>query len=124
MVTGLHVLVYSTDPDADQDVLQRILKCRSVPAEPGRIIIALPPAEVATHLGDGGFTQVHADRELLGAVLYLMCDDLDAAIRELREDGVACSDPEDTEFGPKTTIVLPSGGEIGLYQPSHETACG
>ena len=124
MVTGLHVLLYSTDPDADQEVLQRILRSRSVPAEPGRIIMALPPAEVATHQGEGNFSQVHADRNLLGAVLYLMCDDLDAVIGALRKDGIACSTPDDTEFGPKATIVLPSGGEIGLYQPSHATALG
>jgi len=28
------------------------------------------------------------------------------------------------EWGSSTTLRLPSGGEIGLYQPTHETAIG
>jgi hypothetical protein len=28
------------------------------------------------------------------------------------------------EWGSSTTVTLPSGGEIGLYQPSHPTAIG
>lgn len=122
MISGAHLLLYSTDPDADQAVLHRILKSRSVPAEPGRIIMAMPPCEIATHEGSGTFTQSHADRPLLGAVLYLMCDDLRSAVETLRTDDIRCTEIEETEFGLKTTILLPSGGEIGLYQPSHETA--
>jgi hypothetical protein len=40
----------------------------------------------------------------------------------LQASKVVCTAIEDTEFGLKTTITLPSGGEVGLYQPSHETA--
>ena len=29
---------------------------------------------------------------------------------------------DEVEWGIKTTIPLPSGSEIGLYQPKHETA--
>ncbi len=124
MIAGAHLLLYSTDPAADQAVLERILGTGSVPAGPGRIILALPPAEIATHPGSGGFTQRHADHDLLGLVLYLMCDDLPSTVEALRESGVRCTEIEETEFGSKTTVVLPSGGEIGLYQPSHETALG
>jgi hypothetical protein len=51
-----------------------------------------------------------------------MCDDLRSTIDALRTAGTRCTAIEETEFGSKTTIVLPSGGEIGLYQPSHQTA--
>lgn len=122
MIYGAHFLLYSTDPGVDQATLYRILKPRSVPAEPGRIIMRMPPAEIATHEGSGRFTQTHADRPIVGAVLYLMCDDLRATVRMLKADDIRCTEIDETEFGLKTTIVLPSGGEIGLYQPSHETA--
>jgi hypothetical protein len=102
--------------------IQRILGTRSVPAEPGRIILALPPAEIATHMTSGGFTQTHANHDLLGLVLYLMCDDLPSMVEALKKMGVRCTEIDETEFGLKTTVVLPSGGEIGLYQPSHQTA--
>lgn len=122
MINGAHLLLYSTAPEADQEVLRTILESRSVPAEEGRLILALPPAEIATHLGAGTFCQSHAGRDLAGIVLYLMCDDLHSTVEALKARKVRCTATEDTEFGLKTTITLPSGGEIGLYQPSHQTA--
>jgi hypothetical protein len=122
MINGAHLLLYSTDPAADQDALQRILATRTVPAEADRIILAMPPAEIATHEGDGEFVQPHAGRPLLGIVLYLMCEDLESTVAILKDHGLRCTEVEASEFGLKTTVVLPSGGEIGLYQPSHVTA--
>ena len=51
-----------------------------------------------------------------------MCDDLPATVETLNAHGIRCTETEATEFGLKTTILLPSGAELGLYQPSHETA--
>jgi hypothetical protein len=122
MIDGVHFLLFSADPEADQAVLDRILGTRSVPAEPGRIIMALPPAEIATHAPSGTLTHRHADRDLLGLVLYLTCEDLVATLEELTALGVDHTAVADAEFGVSTAIILPSGGQIGLYQPSHETA--
>jgi hypothetical protein len=55
-------------------------------------------------------------------VLYLMCDDLQAEVKKLHAKNVSTTDVEEEDWGIKTTIVLPSGGEIGLYQPTHRTA--
>ena len=44
------------------------------------LIFALPPAELAVHPGDRSFTQTHVEPTMLGAILYLMCDDLPALI--------------------------------------------
>jgi hypothetical protein len=123
VITGAHLLLYSTDPDADQAALVQVLGSKSVPVEPGRIM-ALPPSEIATHVGREEFAQSHAGKRLRGLVLYLMCDDLRSTVDALRTAGTRCTGLEESEFGVKTTIVLPSGGEIGLYQPSHETATG
>lgn len=124
MIYGAHFLLYSRDPAADQAALQEILASRSVPAgEDGdRLILTLPPAEIATHPQSGAFTQQHAGRELQGCVLYLACDDLLSTIERLKAKEITCSVIEETEFGLKTTVHLPSGGEIGLYEPSHEMA--
>jgi len=61
---------------------------------------------------------------MLGAEFYLMCDDLAAFIRTLEGKGVRCAKITKERWGSKTTIRLPSGGEIGLYQPTHPTAIG
>lgn len=50
--------------------------------------------------------------------LKLMCDDIDATIQELRGKGIEVRDePEDGGFGITTTVVLPGGAELMLYEP-------
>jgi catechol 2,3-dioxygenase-like lactoylglutathione lyase family enzyme len=122
MITGVHVLFYSKDPEADRAFFRDVLEFRSVDVGAGWLIFALPPTEMAVHPGSGNFVQLHAERQLLGALLYLMCDDLHSFIRSLETKNVACTPVEKAEWGVKTTIRLPSGGELGLYQPTHPTA--
>lgn len=122
MIIGAHFLLYSTDPEADQQVLQEVLGRVAVDAGGGRLILGLPPAELATHEAPHGFSMHHAEHELLGLVAYLVCDDLHSTVRDLAAKAVECTEIEEAEWGWKTTIRLPSGGEIGLYQPSHPTA--
>jgi hypothetical protein len=87
-------------------------------------LFALPPAELAVHPGDGEFVQMHAEHPMLGAVLYLMCDDLRSLMGSLESKGVTCAPPVEAEWGISTSLRLPSGGEIGLYQPTHPTMIG
>jgi hypothetical protein len=61
---------------------------------------------------------------MAGCVLYLMCDDLRSVIRSLESRNVNSSPLIEAEWGISTSIRLPSGGEIGLYQPAHPTAIG
>ena len=124
MINGAHFLFYTRDPEADRTFFRDVLELRSVDAGRGWLIFALPPAEVALHPGNGDFVQQHAEHALLGAVLYLMCDDLAATMAQLRSKNVECEPVTEAPWGIKTTFRLPSGGEIGLYQPAHPTAIG
>jgi catechol 2,3-dioxygenase-like lactoylglutathione lyase family enzyme len=126
MFNGAHVLFYSRDPEADRAFFSDVLELRSVDAGHGWLIFALPPAEAALHPieGDESPGQEHAGHQLLGAVVYLMCEDLHATVKSLAGKGVACTDIDQAPWGLKTTIPLPSGGELGLYQPRHPTALG
>jgi hypothetical protein len=124
MITGAHLLLYSQDPEADRAFFRDILEFRAVDAGEGWLIFALPPAEIAVHPGSGEFMQTHADRRMAGCVLYLMCDDLRSVIRSLESRNVNSSPLIEAEWGISTSIRLPSGGEIGLYQPAHPTAIG
>ena len=55
--------------------------------------------------------------------LYLMCDNLDETIAELERKGVEfTSDVRAEEWGLITSIAVPGGGELGLYEPRHPTA--
>jgi catechol 2,3-dioxygenase-like lactoylglutathione lyase family enzyme len=122
MFSGAHFLLYSKDPEADRAFCRDMLGFRAVDAGHGWLIFALPPAEVGIHPSSGDFVQDHAEHALLGAVLYLMCDDLRSCIQQLQAKSVVCTEVVEAEWGLKTTIRLPSGGEIGLYQPAHPTA--
>jgi catechol 2,3-dioxygenase-like lactoylglutathione lyase family enzyme len=122
MITGAHLLLYSNDPEADRKFFRDVLGLPTVDAGGGWLIFGLPPAELGVHPAPSPFVQRHADHDILGAVLYFMCDDLESTTNSLAAKGVACTEVEKAEWGVKTTVRLPSGGEVGLYQPSHPTA--
>jgi len=87
-----------------------VLDLPSVDAGGGWLIFALPPAELAVHP-----TDADARHEL-----YLMCDDIHATIEQLRGKGVKLSkDVSDEGFGLLTTLTLPGGSELALYEPRH-----
>ena len=122
MIVGAHSIVYSKSPEADRAFLRDVLKLPSVDVGEGWLIFGLPPAEAAVHPVDGVFSQRHAGHDMMGALVYLMCDDLKATIKALAAKNVTCTEVDEAEWGIKTTIPLPSGGELGLYQPKHQTA--
>ena len=124
MIAGAHFLLYSKDPEADRAFLKTVLEFPSTDLGEGWLLFALPPAELAVHPGEGDFVQLHADHPMLGAVLYLMCDDLRSVIAILESKGVDCATPVEADWGISTSLRLPSGGEIGLYQPAHPTMIG
>ena len=122
MIVGAHWLLYSQDPESDRAFLRDVLDLRPVDAGGGWLIFALPPSELAVHPGSGEFVQRHAEHSMIGSVLYLMCDDLRKTMEELRRKSVTLATVTEAPWGLATSIRLPSGGEIGLYEPSHPTA--
>ncbi|HEY2469660.1 MAG TPA: VOC family protein [Terracidiphilus sp.] len=122
MINGTHLLLYSRDPEADRAFFRDALGFASVDAGEGWLIFAMPPAELGIHLGDGSFVEHHADHDLSGSVIYLMCDDLQATIAALEQNGAKATAIVQAGWGITTTIRLPGGGGLGLYQPRHATA--
>ena len=114
MIHGAHVIIYSKDADADRAFLRDVLKYRSVDAGHGWLIFAAPPAELAVHPAED---EEHHE-------LYLMCDDIDATMRNLQAKGVRTTPVSEQPWGRVTQISLPSGDTLGLYQPKHPTAIG
>jgi hypothetical protein len=112
MITGAHIIVYSRDPEADRAFFRDILNFSSVDAGHGWMIFALPPAEAALHPSEKN--DVHE--------LYLMCDDIKATMESLKVKKVKCGPVTEERWGTLTTVSLPGGGKIGLYQPKHPTA--
>jgi hypothetical protein len=54
-----------------------------------------------------------------------MCDDIERTVSDLTARGVAFDGGvTDQEWGLWTSIRLPSGASLGLYQPRHPIAAG
>ena len=111
-ITGVHAILFAQDADAVRAFLRDTLELKAVDAGGGWLIFALPPAELAAH-PDGENT----------TGLYLMCDDLEATMAELREKGAEFSSgPDDHGYGIVAMVRVPGADDVQLYQPRHRTA--
>src|SRR6478735_12123965 len=108
MISGVHAIIFTRDADALRAFLRDVLELPSVDAGGGWPIFALPPAELAAH-----------PAEQPGSGLYLMCDDLEAAMAELRARDIELGPVAEERWGRVTSLALPGGGELGLYEPRH-----
>ena len=112
MINGVHLLLYSRDPAADRAFLRDVLGWPFVEDEPGWLIFKTPVSELGVHPTDGPPV----------TELNLMCDDLQATVAELSARGVPIGEVAERSYGIVTTVTLPSGAVIGLYQPRHALA--
>jgi catechol 2,3-dioxygenase-like lactoylglutathione lyase family enzyme len=110
LINAVHTILYAHDADAARAFFADVLGLHSVDAGGGWLIFALPPAELAVH-------PAHGDRK---QELYLMTDDLEATLAELRERGVSVvSEPADAGWGVLASVDVPGYGPVGLYEPRH-----
>ena len=109
MITGAHSIIYSQNPDADRDFFRDVLQLTKVDVGHGWLIFGLPPAEVAVHPSDKN--DLHE--------FYLMCDDVNAFIDEMKTKTIECDAVQDMGWGVLTKLTLPGGGKLGVYQPRH-----
>ena len=119
-IIGAHVLLYSPEAEALRALLRDVFGWRHVDAGDGWLIFRLPPAELGVHPADGPTWESGVRHQF-----SLMCDDIDATIRELRAKAVeVVGEPEDEGYGITVTLNLPGNLEVMLYEPRHKTAIG
>ena len=109
MIIGSHVIVFSSDPDADRAFFADVLGHAHVDAGGGWLIFKLPPAELAVHPSKKN--DVHE--------FYLMCDDVEAFIASMQKANITCGPVQNQGWGLLTQVRLPGGGHLGVYQPRH-----
>jgi hypothetical protein len=109
MLTGAHMVIFSSNVEADRAFFGEVLKLPSVDGGGGFLIYAVPPAELAVHeASSGGRHEV-----------YFMCAEIRAFAEELKRRGIACTPVADEGWGLLTEVSLPGGGKLGVYQPRH-----
>lgn len=123
MIRGVHFLLYSRNPEADRAFFRDVLGFPFVDSGEGWLIFGLPPAEMGIHPTEADVTHQHAGQELAATTLYLMCEDLNRTLDELKAKGIADTEVQEAEWGVATSIRLPGGG-VGLYEPHHPLAIG
>jgi len=110
MITGTHAILYSDHAEEVRAFFRDVLRLPSVDAGHGWLIFSLPPAELGIHPQEKGS---HNE-------LYLICDEINSTVADLEKRGVKFSRPiTEAGFGLTTSITLPGGAELGLYQPKH-----
>jgi catechol 2,3-dioxygenase-like lactoylglutathione lyase family enzyme len=140
MINGAHIVLYTTDPEADRAFFRDVLNFSSVDAGHGWLIFALPPAEAAFH----DFEQKDSEQKASSVArapspafsertdaqqeksdpathheLFLMCDDIAATLRDLKSKHVPVSTVSEQRWGNLATLTLPGGGRLGIYEPKH-----
>lgn len=109
MINGAHIVIFSTDADADRAFFRDVLGYPFVDAGHDWLIFALPPAELAVHPAEANGAHE----------LFLMCDDVEQFVASMSECGVTCSQPRTERWGSVTELTLPGGGSIAVYEPTH-----
>ncbi len=117
-IIGAHVLLYSSEAGALRATLRDVFGWKHVDAGDGWLIFALPPAELGVHPAEGPTYESGVRHQFT-----LMCDDIEATIRELRAKGIQVQgEPTDEGFGITVMLILPGGVEVLLYEPRHAVA--
>lgn len=117
-IIGAHVLLYTPDPEALRATLRDVFGWKYVDAGDGWLIFRLPPAELGVHPAEGPTYDSGVRHQFT-----LMCDDIEATIRDLRAKGIEVKGkPTDEGFGVTVMLNLPGGVEVLLYEPRHPVA--
>lgn len=111
MISGVHLMIYSKDAEADKAFFRDVLKFSNVDAGHGWLIFKTPPAELAFH-----------PSEQYEHEIYLMCDDIKAFTQLMADLKVKCSDIKEERWGRTLNLTLPGGGKLGVYEPKHAKA--
>jgi catechol 2,3-dioxygenase-like lactoylglutathione lyase family enzyme len=114
MITAAHVIAFADDDEAARAFFRDVLELEAVDAGGGWLIFALPPAELAVHPGSG-WGQAEG-----GHRLFLICDEIESTVAELRAKGVEFKgEIAEEDWGRLATMIVPGHGELGLYEPTH-----
>ena len=111
MLIAAHLIAFADDADAARRFFSDVLELPSVAGD-GWLIFAMPPTELAVHRAADGARE-GAQR------LFLVCDDIESTVAELREKGVEFTDEIIGGWGLVTMLKVPGHGEVGPCQPTH-----
>jgi hypothetical protein len=113
MISGAHVIVFSSNANADAAFLRDVMALNHVDAGEGFLIFGLPPAEMAMHEAD-------AEHGAAGKTeLYFVVESIEKFIAAMQEHSIPCEPVADRGWGLLSGVTLPSGVKLGVYEARH-----
>ena len=111
MITGLHGIFYTTDPEGARAFLRDKIGLPFHDAGGGWLIFEFAEGHAGCHPSDRAFHGIS-----------LACDDLEATMKDASARGVEFTSLAVEEWGKTTTFELPGGGPVMLYQATYTQA--
>ncbi|OAI42980.1 hypothetical protein AYO41_03095 [Verrucomicrobia bacterium SCGC AG-212-E04] len=117
MITGLHAMFYSSDPEATRAFLRDKLGLPANDVGGGWLIFGFPESELGVHPTEdaaphGAPAGTHQ--------FSFFCDDIKQTVSELKARGVEFAEEiSDTGWGLVTRLKIPGGCEAQIYQPRY-----
>jgi len=109
VIKGIHAIFNTKHPEEMYGFLKDVLGLQYVDAGNGRLFFAAPPTELAVH-------EAEVDTK---PELWLICDDIAATVQQLEKKGIKTTPVADRGWGLVTTLELPGGDKLGLYEQRH-----
>jgi catechol 2,3-dioxygenase-like lactoylglutathione lyase family enzyme len=120
MITAVHTLVYSSEPDATRAFFRDVLGWTGVDTGGGWLIFQTGPSELGVH---------PAAEEVEGEVwstppkheISLVCDDIEATVAELRSRGAQfLREVRDDGWGLTIDMAVPGSPDMIVYEPRYD----
>ncbi len=116
MITGVHTMFYTAQPDDFRTFLRDKLGLSATDVGGGWLIFDIPDAEMGCHPADpekGGTSGTHN--------ISFYCDDIEKTMADLQARGVQFTAPvEDHGYGLVTFFRVPGDFTVQLYQPRYQ----
>ncbi len=119
MITAVHTLVYTSDPDAARAFFRDVLELPAADTGGGWLIFKTGPSELGVHPnqweyeGAGGTDQDYD--------VSLMCDDLAATMERLAANGAEFGgDVFEQPWGHCVQLRIPGAGMMTLFEPTYD----
>jgi predicted enzyme related to lactoylglutathione lyase len=115
MITGVHTMFYSSEPEALRAFLRDKLRLAYTDVGQGWLIFDLPDAEMGCHPAEpskGAPSGTH--------YISFYCDDIEKTVADLKGRGVEFTEPvSDAGYGLITHFKMPGDIKVQLYQPRY-----
>ncbi len=116
MITGVHTMFYTSEPDALRAFLRDKLELPFTDVGQGWLIFDLPEAEMGCHPAEPAKGAPSGTHDI-----SFYCDDIEATVAQLKGRGVHFLEPvTDQGFGLVTRFEMPGAIKVLLYQPRYK----